>query len=166
VSVGPGFAERFVDFELESGEIVKRPIYNVIYDVILYTCSRAEQFLFLIAPELTKYAITPKDRRCLRNIQFLRHEVRGIIDAKKVDSKGGNTLVDALLQEPLYKNDYQRIEDDIITFFFAGALTIQASTSNLIMYTISNPRVRAKMLTEIDALMEMCKDDVKEKLTI
>jgi cytochrome P450 len=151
---------------MESGEIVKRPIYNVIIDLILWTCARSDQYLFLIAPELTKYAITPKDRLCVRNTERLKREIRSIIDAKKVDSKGGNTLVDVLLQEPLYKDNYQKIEDDILTFFFAGALTIQASTSNLIMYTITHPHVRAKMLTEIDALMEMCKDNVKEKLTI
>lgn len=34
VSVGPGFSDKIVDYECDDGKIIKRPIYNVIYDVI------------------------------------------------------------------------------------------------------------------------------------
>lgn len=97
VSVGPGFSERFIDFEDEKGNVAKRPITQVIFDLIIDTCSRSEQFLFLIFPELTKYAITARDRRALRNIQILRREVRNIIVEKKALGCKENTLVDMLL---------------------------------------------------------------------
>lgn len=71
-----------------------------------------------------------------------------------------------LLKEDLIKDDTQILEDDILTFFFAGALTIQASTSNLIMYSIMLPDVKKKILDEVDALMAVCKDDIRNKLTI
>lgn len=97
MSVGPGFSERFIDFEDEKGNVTKRPITQVITDLIIDTCSRAEQFLFLIFPELTKYAITARDRRALRNTQILRREVRNIIVEKKALGCKENTLVDMLL---------------------------------------------------------------------
>lgn len=64
ISVGAGFAEKVIDFEDDSGKIVKRPIYQAIYDVILFTCGRSDSLLFTIFPELVPYAILPKDRRC------------------------------------------------------------------------------------------------------
>lgn len=70
------------------------------------------------------------------------------------------------MKEDLIKNNSQIIEDDILTFFFAGALTIQASTSNLIMYSINLPEVKSKILAEVDTLMDLCKDDVRNKLTV
>ena len=71
-----------------------------------------------------------------------------------------------LLKEDLIKDNLKIIEDDILTFFFAGALTIQASTSNLIMYSINLPEVKKKILAESDALMAVCKDDVQNKMTL
>lgn len=124
VSVGPGFSEKIIDYECEDGKIIKRPIYNVIYDVIQQTCCRADQFLFLIFPELTGYAITSKDRRCQRNIQTLRGELRQIIKERKEQNIQDDTLLSTLMKEPLVKENSQVIEDDILTFFFAGALTI------------------------------------------
>ena len=71
-----------------------------------------------------------------------------------------------MLGEDLIKDNTQIIEDDILTFFFAGALTIQASTSNLILYSINLPEVKAKMLAEIDPLMNSCSDNIQEKMTL
>jgi len=71
-----------------------------------------------------------------------------------------------LLGEDSIKDNSQVIEDDILTFFFAGALTIQASTSNLILYSINLPEVKTKMLAEIDPLMIFCSDNIQEKMTL
>ena len=71
-----------------------------------------------------------------------------------------------MLGEDSIKDNYEVIIDDILTFFFAGALTIQASTSNLILYSINLPEVKTKMLAEIDPLMTSCSDNIQEKLTL
>lgn len=71
-----------------------------------------------------------------------------------------------MLKEDLIKDNYQVIEDDIITFFFAGALTIQASTTNLILFTMNLPEVKAKMHAEIDPFMNYVQDDIDAKMTL
>lgn len=38
ISVGPGVSDRIIDYENFDGSVVKRPIYNVIYDVIIWSC--------------------------------------------------------------------------------------------------------------------------------
>ena len=39
--------------------------------------------------------------------------------------------------------------DELITFFLAGMKTIQASTTNLIIYMELNPSIKADLLAEI-----------------
>ena len=68
ISVGPGFADRIIDSESFDGKISKKPIYNVIYDVIQWTCTRAQHPLNVFIPELLPYALCSKDRCVYRNI--------------------------------------------------------------------------------------------------
>ena len=58
------------------------------------------------------------------------------------------------------------IEDEIITFFFAGALTIQVSTANLIMYSICLPQVKEKLMAEIDPQVRNASMDIDKLLNI
>lgn len=83
ISVGPGVSDRLMDFENWDGTVVKRPIYNAIYEVIAWTCVRSQHPLNLLLPELLPYAVCSKDRCCKRNIEGLRREIRKIIEEKK-----------------------------------------------------------------------------------
>lgn len=83
VSVGPNFSDNLMDFENDDGQVIKRPIYQVIFDVIATSMMRSDTVLYLIFPELLPFAIMPTDRRNARNIERLRQEIRKVIRAFK-----------------------------------------------------------------------------------
>jgi len=91
---------------------------------IACTLSRHDQLLFVILPFLTQYAITPRDRRDQRNVQTLRRELQKIIKEKKESGVRDETLLSHMLNEDLIQDDYKVLEDDLIMFFLAGAITV------------------------------------------
>jgi len=80
----------------------------------------------------------------------LRKAIRQMIDERKqgkLQTYEGqeDNLISILIREEMFRDNSQMIEDEIIAFFFAGALTIQASTTNLILYSITYPEVKRKL---------------------
>lgn len=58
------------------------------------------------------------------------------------------------------------MSDEVSMMLVAGSKTIQASTSNLIMYLCNNPEIAKKLQSEIDSTLEPIKDDPFTKLTL
>ena len=54
--------------------------------------------------------------------------------------------------------------DELITFFLAGMKTIQASTTNLIIYMELNPSIKADLLAEILPAAKEAQSNIVEQL--
>jgi cytochrome P450 len=114
--------------------------------------------------------ITALDRRYTRNCNRFHGAVRGLIqdrrDGKIKSWKAEDSdILSALMRSGIYPND-QIISDECAMMFLAGSKTIQASTSNLIMYLCNNPEIAKKLQAEIDSTLEPIKDDPMFKLTL
>ena len=56
-----------------------------------------------------------------------------------------------LLTEDLFKDDFKRIIDELLTFFFAGSQTSSVAMQNLIMLLMKHPQYIDKILEELDS---------------
>jgi hypothetical protein len=57
-------------------------------------------------------------------VQTLRRELQKIIKEKKESGVRDETLLLHMLNEDLIQDDYKVLEDDLIMFFLAGAITV------------------------------------------
>jgi cytochrome P450 len=81
-----------------------------------------------LIPELTRYAITPYDRRYKRNVMRFRAVLQKMIDDRRSGSQKSygesSDLLSILLSSDVFHGEDELIKDEIVTFFLAGMKTI------------------------------------------
>ena len=75
-------------------------------------------------------------------------------------------LLSMLMKDELYGPKPETIIDEIMTMFLAGTITIQVSSSNMILHSTFYPRVQKLLNAEVDANLDPISDDFKNKFTI
>lgn len=74
-------------------------------------------------------------------------------------------LLSILLTTDFYKNDDEKIIDEIYTMFLAGTKTVQTTTTNLFYYLEQYPEVKKKLLAEVDEKLSPISDDFIAKFS-
>lgn len=168
VSVGEGFANQQVEYELKTGTIEKVSISECITRLLADTIKRTYSTHHLILPMFMHYSYTPSDWLFDRNVRRFRAFIQDIINLrKKVDNKSmEGDLLSILLESDFYtqKNGDDLIIDEVFTFFLAGMKTIQVTTTNLVYYLTKQQDIRNKLLAELLPAMDQIKTDLQGKL--
>jgi cytochrome P450 len=112
---------------------------------------------------MNKYDITAIDRRYTRNCNRFHDSIRKVIQDRRAGkikdwSLEDSDILTVLMKNEVYSSD-QMISEECSMMFLAGSKTIQASTSNLIMYCNHYPEMAKKLQAEIDEKLEPIKDD-------
>lgn len=117
-----------------------------------------------------KYKIGAFDKRCVRNVTRFRNFLLSIHDERKAGEKFFETdhgdMMSMLMKDELYKDKPEMIIDDVMGIFAAGMLTINISSSNVVMWQAYLPEVGKKLVAEIDSNLEPIADNLLEKFTI
>jgi len=59
-------------------------------------------------------------------------------------------LIDTLIKDKYFKDNTEMIIDEAITFFFAGMATLRISTTNMLVYLVRQPELKAKLILEVE----------------
>ena len=75
-------------------------------------------------------------------------------------------LMTMLMKDELYGPQPETIIDDILGMFLAGTITIQVSSTNMILYSTYDQEVQKLLIEEVDRNLDPISDDLKNKFTI
>ena len=85
-------------------------------------------------------------------------ERRQSLSKSNVEGEGPADLLSILISNDLFKDDNNKIIDEIMTFSLAGTDTTAISTANLLFYLNQNPQCKEKLMAEIESVMKDKKD--------
>lgn len=152
-----------IPYENEDGSMTElhfgRNVEAVFDDVILVS-KQAKAFLHHSLLEVTMTAL---DRRTNRNIAHLRGACRKVIEDRiKNPRTDVKDFLSILRTSDLYKNNIDKMIDELLTIFLAGSKTVQTSTTNLLCY-MNMPKhkaIKERLLAEIDSKLDPIADDL------
>ena len=85
-------------------------------------------------------------------------ERRQGLSKSNFEGEGQADLLGILISNDLFKDDNDKIMDEVIAFGFAGTETLAITTSNLLFYLNQNPECKKKLMAEIESVMKDKKD--------
>lgn len=136
--------------------------------LIKITLNRGLKVINVIFPKLQNFSISPTERRYKRNADRIRNILSLMIDERRKMMKNYSAdqadLLSILIQNEFFESNDNLIVDELVTFFFAGMKTIQATTTNLIFHMEANPELKLKLLSEILPPVEKATNNIVEDL--
>lgn len=131
--------------------------------------TRDVSILNMLFPELLTYFITPHDRENLFNINKLRgtisqliKERRALMENDKNYQEEASDLLSILLNDEIFANDDAMVIDECITFQMAATQTTSTTISNLIFYVTQQPKIKDRVVKEVEKALTGVKDIMTE----
>ena len=132
-----------IPYEQDDGTMINLSIQDAMDRLIKITLNRGLKVMNVIFPWLQNFSIFPGELRYKRNADRIRNILSLMIEERRKTMSNSQTdqadLLSILIQNEFFESNDNLIVDELVTFFFAGMKTIQATTTNLIFHMEANP---------------------------
>ena len=168
IAVGPTHEKTLVEYEQEDGKIVKMPLGRHISTMIEDLIWKIVQVQNMVEPSLVKRNITARDFRFKRNVENEKNVIRKMIRERKEGKSGTyfkdqSDLLSVLVDNEFYRDQEEKIVDEVIMIFLAGSKTTQNTAANMFCYFEKNPEIKKIVQKEIDDKLTPLSNDIMGK---
>ena len=128
--VGSGPSKTMLPYENPATGEIKPVLVSALVNHILEDFSgRLANPLNIIFPWMLSYRTTPSDYKFNRNILTFKHFLRELLKERsqgtqKADFQDAGDIISILLEDEHYKDDHEKIIDEVIILFIAGMKTV------------------------------------------
>lgn len=133
-----------------------QPIIQAFLSCIEASLERGFWPFQLAFPEFSTYSITPYDRRVTRNNDRVKFVFKEMLDQHRREHASGKPInrewdfLDMMIHDQYFKDQDNDIIDEAITFFLAGMVSLKSATTNMLVYLVRQPNLKAKLIAEVD----------------